>query len=167
MARLSFYHEHTWSTWIATYFQGAVIKSSGWLLLKITRTYENNPYERACTIVRETSTMLLKGILRLMSPVLFCLIYESSFFFTKLSKTRKLGFTTASHKCGTVVLRWNYQKKNVRGKMSSESINLLSRPSEKPWFSQIELLGRGHLWLGSDQPLSWWWCSNTLKMLEK
>ena len=39
----------------------------------------------------------------------------------------------------TVVLRWNYQKKNDERKVSSESINLLSRPSEKPWFSLFEL----------------------------
>ena len=39
----------------------------------------------------------------------------------------------------TVVLRWNYQIKNDERKISSESINLLSRPSEKPWFSLIEL----------------------------
>ena len=38
-----------------------------------------------------------------------------------------------------VVLRWNYQKKNDERKVSSESINLLSRPSEKPWFSLFEL----------------------------
>ena len=39
----------------------------------------------------------------------------------------------------TVVLRWNYQIKNDEKKISSESINLLSRPSEKPRFSLIEL----------------------------
>ena len=36
-------------------------------------------------------------------------------------------------------MRWNYQKKNDERKVSSESINLLSRPSEKPWFSLFEL----------------------------
>ena len=39
----------------------------------------------------------------------------------------------------TVVLGRNYQKKNVQTKISSESVSLLVRPSEKPWFSQFEL----------------------------
>ena len=33
----------------------------------------------------------------------------------------------------------NYQKKNVQKKISSESVKVLTRASEKPWFSQIEL----------------------------
>ena len=45
----------------------------------------------------------------------------------------------SSRRLPTVVLRWNYQIKNDERKISSESINLLSRPSEKPWFSLIEL----------------------------
>ena len=39
----------------------------------------------------------------------------------------------------TGVLGRNYQKKNVQTKISSESVSLLVRPSEKPWFSQFEL----------------------------
>ena len=39
----------------------------------------------------------------------------------------------------TVVLRRNYQKKNDERKISSESVRVLIRPSEKPWFSLIEL----------------------------
>ena len=39
----------------------------------------------------------------------------------------------------TVVLGRNYQKKNVQTKISSESVKVLTRASEKPWFSQIEL----------------------------
>ena len=39
----------------------------------------------------------------------------------------------------TVVLRWNYQKKNVRKKISSESMKKLTIPSEKCWFSLFEL----------------------------
>ena len=37
----------------------------------------------------------------------------------------------------TVVFGCNYQKKNVQKKISSESVRVLARPSEKPWFSQI------------------------------
>ena len=39
----------------------------------------------------------------------------------------------------TVVLRRNYQEKNDERKVSSESIKVLFRPSEKHWFSLIEL----------------------------
>ena len=38
----------------------------------------------------------------------------------------------------TVVLGRNYQKKNVQTKISSESVKVLTRASEKPWFSQFE-----------------------------
>ena len=62
--------EHTWTTWNTTYFQGVVIKSSGWLLLKSCKAYEKNPYERAM-IVRETPTKLLNGNVRLSSSLLF------------------------------------------------------------------------------------------------
>ena len=37
----------------------------------------------------------------------------------------------------TVVFGCNYQKKNDQRKISSESVALLVRRSEKPWFSQI------------------------------
>ena len=64
------FEEHTWTTLKTTYFQGVVIKSSGWLLLKSFTTYEKNPYERACRIVSETSANLLNGIERLNSSLL-------------------------------------------------------------------------------------------------
>ena len=38
----------------------------------------------------------------------------------------------------TGVLGRNYQKKNVQTKISSESVKVLTRASEKPWFSQFE-----------------------------
>ena len=37
-----------------------------------------------------------------------------------------------------VVLGRNYQKKNDEKKISSESVKVLTRASEKPWFSQFE-----------------------------
>ena len=73
------FEEHTWTTWKTTYFQGVVIKSSGWLLLKSFTAYEKNPYERACRIVSETSANLLNGIERLNSSLLNWTILFSHF----------------------------------------------------------------------------------------
>ena len=58
---------------------------------------------------------------------------------THVAKNFNILFSETRHFLVPVVLRYNYQKKNDERKVSSESINLLSRPSEKPWFSLFEL----------------------------
>ena len=68
-----------------------------------------------------------------------------SFFLWVLSSSRLEFFLECPNKVcltsnlnNTGVLGRNYQKKNVQTKISSESVKVLTRASEKPWFSQFE-----------------------------